>query len=291
MANVKVMTDSVAGIPPELAEEYDITVIPAAHIIYNGTTYIDGVTLNRADAYELIRKDPDKFMTSALSPGYIFEEYRKLSANADDIVHITMSNLLSATFKTAGLAVDMMKNESPKNTIELLDSGSAAGAQGLLVLVAAKAAKAGKSVSEIADIVQKAREKTGGIMMWDTIKYVYRTGRMSKTAAKIASLFKIKPISKITAEGNIELVDRVKKREDGYKKLVKLIKEEAETDSLCFMLMHADCPEWADDFKNDYLKKEFNCLDVIISEYSPVMGYATGPGAIFVGFQPEIDLS
>jgi len=290
MSNVRIMTDSVAGIPENLAEEYQIKVIPAANIIYDGTTYIDGVTLSVPEAYELIKKDPDKFTTSALTPGYILDEYRELSKKSSEIVHITMPLALSATFKTASLAAEMLQKESPQTSIRVIDGKTAASAQGLVVLAAARAAAQGKSLDEVADIVGQVRRKTGGIMMLDTMRYVYRTGRMSKMAARIVSLFKIKPINRMTDEGGLEFVDKVRKREDGYKKLIKLIKQEAGTDSLHFMVMHADAPEIAEEFIK-LLRQEFNCLRVIVSEYSPIMGYAVGRGAIFVGFHPELHLS
>jgi len=284
------MTDSVAGIPKNLAEEYRIKVIPAANIIYNGNTYIDGVTLSVSDAYELIKKDPDRFTTSALTPGYILEEYQQLSTKTKDIFHITLSSALSAGFKTAGLAVEMLNKESPQTNLRVFDSKTVAGAQGLIVLEAAKAAMQGLSLDQVADIAEQTRQKTKGIMMLDTLRYVYRTGRMSKLASRVASLFNIKPINRMTEEGILEFADKVRNRKDGYKKLIELIKVEAKTDSLHFMVMHANAPEMADDFIK-LLRQEFNCLRVLISDYSPVMGYGAGPGALFVGFHPELDLS
>jgi len=284
MEKVKIVTDSVAGISPELAEQYNIAVIPGALINYNGTTYIDGVTLSRADAYELIKKDPDRFTTSAVSPGYILNEYQEIAKQASKIVHITMASVLSANNKTANLAAEMLQKESPQIKIKVLDSKSAAGAQGLIVLEAAKAAAQGKDIDEIETIVQQTREKTGGIMLWDTLRYVYRTGRMSKVAARLISLLNIKPISRITEEGNVDLVERVRKREDGYNRMLEMIKEETAGNPLHCMIMHANSPKWADDF-SALLKKNFDCREIIISEYSPVMGYATGPGAIFIGFR------
>ena len=290
MPDVRVMTDSVAGIPPDLAEKYRIKVIPGALIHYDGKTYIDNVTLSRPEAYELIKKDPDKFTTSALTPGYILDEYRELVKESPHIIHITMAQELSATFQTATMAAQTMQKESPQAQIRVINSKTAAAAQGLVVLGAARAASQGKSLDEISDMVPKIRQKTGGIMMWDTIRYVYRTGRMSKIAARLASLLNIKPISRITDGGSVEMMERVRKRHEGYKRIIAMIKNEMDTDSLRFMIMLADSPGWADDF-NKKLEQEFNCLETIISEYSPVMGYATGPGAIFVGFQPELDLS
>jgi len=288
MSKVLVMTDSVAGIPRNLAEEYQINVVPAANILFDGHTYIDGVTLSTTEAYQLIKKDPDKFTTSALNPGYFFDEYLKLSKKAQGILHITLSGALSANYKTAGLASEMLQKESPQTNLRIFDSKTVAGAQGLIVLAAARAAAQGKSLDDVANITEQVRQKTKGIMMLDTLRYVYRTGRMSKFASRMAALFNIKPINRMTDEGTLEFVDKVRNREAGYQKLIDLIKEEAKTDSLHFMLMHAAAPEMADRFSH-LLRQQFNCLRVLISEYSPVMGYGAGPGAIFVGFHPELD--
>lgn len=289
MSKVLVMTDSVAGIPQNLAEEYQIKVVPAANIIYNGTNYIDGVTLSTSEAYGLIKKDPDRFTTSALSPGYFLDEYRKLSTKTQDILHITLSSAMSANFKTAGLASEMLRKESPQTNLRLFDSRTVAGAQGLIVLAAARAAAQGMDLGKVASIAEQVRQKTKGIMMLDTLRYVYRTGRMSKLASRVASLLSIRPINRMTDEGTLEFVDKVRKREDGYRKLIELIKKEAETDSFHFMIMHAAAPGMAERF-SELLKQQFNCLRVLISEYSPVMGYGAGPGALFVGFHPELDL-
>ncbi|TES88874.1 MAG: DegV family protein, partial [Dehalococcoidia bacterium] len=177
MARVMVMTDSVAGIPRNLAEEYHITVVPAANIIFDGHNYIDGVTLSATEAYQLIKKDPDKFTTSALNPGYFLEEYKKLSQKSTDILHITLSSALSANYKTAGLAGEMLQKKSPKTNLHIFDSKTVAGAEGLIVMAAARAATQGKNLEEVVAIAEKTKEKTRGLMMLDTLRYVYRTGR------------------------------------------------------------------------------------------------------------------
>ena len=288
MARVMVMTDSVAGIPRNLAEEYHITVVPAANIIFDGHNYIDGVTLSATEAYQLIKKDPDKFTTSALNPGYFLEEYQKLSQKSADILHITLSSALSANYKTAGLAGEMLQKESPKTNLRIFDSKTVAGAEGLIVLAAARAATQGKNLEEVVAIAEKTKEKTRGLMMLDTLRYVYRTGRMSKFASRVAALLNIKPINRMTEEGTLEFVDKVRNREAGYQKLIDLIKAEAESNSLHFMLMHAAAPEMAERL-SQLLRQNFDCQRILISEYSPVMGYGSGPGSIFVGFHPDLE--
>jgi len=288
MSRVVVMTDNVACIPQELAEKNQIKVVPTAMIVFGDQTYIEGLTISATEAYELIEKDADRFITSAIAPEYLLDEYRKLSAVSQDILLITIASALSAFFKTASLAADTFRKESPQTTIRILDSRTCAGAQGLIVLAAAKAAEQGMNLDQIASIAEQVRQKTEGFMLLDTLRYIYRTGRMSKTASRIASLLSIRPINRMTDEGTVELVARVRRRQDGYQRLLELIREKAGTDSLHFMVSHAAAPEIAEGF-SQLLKQEFNCLSLITSDYSPVMGYGAGPGALFVGFHPELE--
>ena len=290
MSKVLVMTDTVACIPADLAREHNIKVVPAANIFYDGNEYVEGVTLSAIEAYQLIKRDPDGFVTSAITPSYRFEEYLKFSAESDNIFFVTLSSALSAGSKTAQLAVELLKEKSPQTTIRVFDSKTVGGAEGLITLVAAKAAAKGMNLDDVAIIAEKARKQTQGIMMLDTLRYVYRTGRMSKMGSRIAAMFNIKPINKITEEGKVEMVDRTRNRDDGLEILIQLIKDYAKTDNLHFLVSHSDALDVANQF-GDMLKQKFNCLSLIISDYSPVMGYGAGPGAIFVGFQPEIDLS
>jgi DegV family protein with EDD domain len=290
MSKVIIMTDTVACIPPNIAAEYQIIIVPAAHIHYGNKSYIDGVTLSAASAYKLIKKDPDRFVTSAITPAYLLEELKKVSKKADNILFITLSSALSAASKTAMLAAELLKEESTKTSVRIFDSKTVAGAQGLIVIAAAKAAAKGLNLNEAADFAEKARQQTYGLMMLDTLRYVYRTGRMSKLGSKIASMFNIKPINKVNEEGKIEMVDRTRNREHGLERLIELIKETTPINALHFFVSHADDADLAKQFSK-MLKEHFNCLSLVVSDYSPVMGYGAGPGAIFVGFQPEIDLS
>jgi DegV family protein with EDD domain len=288
MSRVKVMTDTVSGISAELARKFGITVVPAANIVYDGQFFPDGVGISPQEAYRLLEQDADKFSASTLNPGYLLDIYREVSKESDSILFISFSYAFSAAGKIAALAADLLRQESPQVDIRVVDSKTAAGAQGLLAIAAAKAAARGMDLDRVIELTQRMRSKTVGLMMLDTLRYVYRTGRMSKTASRIASFFNIKPINRMTDEGTMELVDRVRKREDGYRKLMGLIKKEAKTDALHFMVSHASAPQMGETV-TEMLRQNFNCLSLHLTEYSPIMGYAAGPGCIFIGFQPEMD--
>jgi len=289
MAKVLVIVDSVSGMSQELAKQYAIKIVPAVNINIDGKLYLDGVDITPAEAYRLIQKNPDKFTANTLSPGYLLERFKEISKEADKAVFITFAGVLSTTNKIVNMAADLAKKELPQMDIRVIDSKTAAGAQGLLAIAAAKAAAAGLSLDQVVTFITEARPKIGGIMLLDTLRYVYRTGRMSKTAALLASLLQIKPINRIKQDGNFEVLDKVRKRQDGYNRLIELIKQDAGTDSLHFMVSHSNAPEIAEEFVQ-LLKSHFNCLSMAITEYSPIMGYSSGPRCLFAGYHPELKL-
>jgi DegV family protein with EDD domain len=289
MQKVLIMTDTVACIPKDLADEYQIKVVPAALISFNGYEYIEGVTLSATEAYQLITKDPDRFVTSPPTPAHLVEEYSKIATETQDILFITLSSALSAVSKVAGLAADIMHERSPQIRIKIFDSKSCAGGEGLVVMAAAKAAKKGMELEQLVDVAEKVRQHTKSLMILDTLRYIYRTGRLSKEDAHKAAEANIKPINRVADNGTVEFVDSVTDREVGYNRLIELIQQEAGTKSLHFMLNHAAAPDMVEVFRG-MLKNNFDCLSLTVSDYSPVMGYGAGPGALFVAFHPELDL-
>jgi DegV family protein with EDD domain len=287
MANVLIMTDTVSGLSSELARQYGIEVVPGANILFEGRTYPDGVGITASEAYKLLQKNPDKFSTATLNPSYLLELYRNITREHQEIVFMTLPAILSAANKIATMAADLLKKERPEVNIKVIDSKTVATPQGMLAIATAKAAKKGLNIEQIVAYVDEIRPKIGGLMLLDTLKYVYRTGRYSKTQAMIANLLQIKPINRVNADGSMEVVDKVRKRQDGYKRLIELIKQEAPTNELHFMVSHSAAPEIADEFIG-ILKNEFKCLSMAVTEYSPIMGYASGPRCLFVGFHPEL---
>jgi DegV family protein with EDD domain len=287
MANVLIMTDTVSGLSGDLARQHGIEVVPAANIVFEGRSYPDGVGITPGEAYKYLQKNPDKFSTATLNPSYLLDLYRNISKEHKEIVFMTIPTLLSAANKIANMAADLLKKEQPAVQLKVIDAKSVACPQGMLAIATARAAKKGLSIEQIVEYVNETRPKIGGLMLLDTLKYVYRTGRYSKTSAMIATLLQIKPINRVNLDGSMEVVDKVRKRQDGYKKLIELIKKEAGANELHFMVSHSDAPEIADEFIH-ILQSEFKCLSMATTEYSPIMGYASGPRCLFVGFHPEL---
>jgi len=288
MSKVTVMTDRVAGIPPELADEYNIKMVPTASIVYDGHIYLEGSTINAMQAYDLLREDPDKFTTAAMSPAFLLDAYRELSKTSQEILFITISSALSALSRSANMAVDLLREESPEARIRVMDSRNAGSGQGLVVMAAARAAAMGMDLEQVTRIAEQARQKTGTLILLDTIRYIYRAGRAPKLVSVVGSMLGVKPLSRMSDAGELNPAGVSRTRKGGVKRMLGMIREDAGTDALHFMVMHASAPELAEKL-SEQIKREFHCLSMVISEFSPVMGYATGPGTLIVGFHPELD--
>jgi DegV family protein with EDD domain len=288
MAKVLVVTDTVACLPKALADEHGIRVVPASQMTYDGKTYVEGLNISARLAYDIIRKGPESFITAAVTPGILLGEFRAIAKEHNSILFITISSALGAVSQAATVVADTFRKELPNVEMQIVDSKTCAGAEGLIVLAAAKAAKKGLGLKMVADVAVHVRGKTGGFIYFDTLRYTHRTGLMSKQVARAASLLNIKQVSRMSDRGTMEPVEKVRTRADGINKIAELIKKEADTDTLHFMVSHADAPEAAQEMV-DQLQKDFKCLSMIVSDYSPGLGCSSGPGAMFVGFHPELN--
>ena len=289
MSNVLVMTDTTACLPKDIADKHGIKIVPASQITCEGKTYTEGVTISARQAYDIIKKDPDSFCTAAITPGILLEGFRKLAKEHPLIFFVTISSGLSAVAQSANVAADLLKEEFPDSRVLAFDSKTVAGAEGMIAIEMAKLAVKGRGLDELARAATEMRKKTGGVLMLETVGYTYRSGRMTKTEAIETAKSNIKPVNRMSDAGVMEFAELTTDRIEGLKKMIGVVKKDAGTDALHFMVSHADAPDTAQ-LLVDLLKKEFKCLSMIVSDYSPVMGYSTGPGAIFIGFHPELSL-
>jgi DegV family protein with EDD domain len=281
---VAVVTDSISCLTRELVQRYEIEVIPV-NFYAEGKIYKDWVDVTPSEAYELFLKDPESFKTSSVYPIDCLKAYRKVSQRAQEIVCVTVSAGLSAVYTVVNQAKEQIKAELPQLKIEMVDSKTATAAEGFVALAAARTAAAGKSLAEAVVAAEEVRKKVTVLAMLDTIRHVYRSGRIPKVAAQAASVLNIKPILSIS-QGGIRFEGAVRSRERGIKRMLKTLKTKAGQKPLHIAVMHAYALEEAQKLM-ERLRSEFNCVELWLTEFSPVMGYATGTGTIGFAFYVE----
>jgi DegV family protein with EDD domain len=283
MPKVAVVTDSIACLTREFTEQYDIEIIPINFYV-NGNLYRDWVDITPTAAYELFLKDPDSFKSSPPAPDECLQAFRKVSQRAENILCITVSLGLSALYNVTLEAKEIMKTEQPHLTIEILDSKSATPSEGMIALAAARAAAENKELPEVIRAAEKVRDKVNTYVLLDTMRHVYRSGRVPKIASQIGSVLNIRPILSVSEVVHFNSV--VRNRKQGIERIIQMMREKTGDKPVRAAVMHAYALDEAEKLK-ERVTAEFNCLELWLSEFSPVMGYACGTGTVGVAFYIE----
>ncbi len=235
-----------------------------------------------SEAYKLLLQDPERFNTSPASPGHYLEAYREASKRAKNILCITLSSKLSTGYQMACVAKEQAKTEIPEICIEVMDSQNVIAAEGFIALAAARAAAEGKDLLQVVKAAGEVRDKVTFVAFLGTIRHVYRTGRIPKIASQIGSMLNVRPI--LTSSGGlIHFKGVARNREQGVSRLLDILRDNVGQNPVHVAVMHAFAPEEAERLK-ERVSSGFNCTELFITEFSPVMGYATGTGTLGLAF-------
>ena len=285
MKKVAIVTDTTACIPQEQVARYDIEVVPV-QLIFEDKAYRDGIDISPTEFYALLRQANKPPTTSASSPDPYLEAYHKASQKAKSILCLTEPSGFSAMFNSALVARQMAKSTLPNVTIEVLDCTTAAAGQGLVALAAAKAAASGKNLNEVMETAKNIMERVSLFATLDTLHYLVKSGRVPQAAALVNSLLKIKPIFTLNhAEARTVALPRT--IPSAMKRMLKMMeKKVVKGQPLLVAVMHADAPDKAVVLRNR-IASQFDCAELFITEFTPVMGGHTGPGLLGVAFYSE----
>jgi len=284
MANkVAIITDSIACLPPEVVRQYQLRILPI-NLYFEDKVYKDWVDIAPAEAYELFLKNPKHFATSAPSPMDCLEAYREVSKRVKNILCITVSSKLSMVYQSTRIAAEQARDELPGVTIEVLDSQTATAAEGFIALAAARAAAEGKGLAEVVKVAEEVKDNVRVFVLLNTVRYVYRSGRIPKVAARVGSVLNIRPI--FTISGVVRFAGVVRSRERGIERMIKAVRNKVRLNPVHVAVMHAYAPDEAEKLK-ERVSTEFNCVELFITEFSPVMGYACGTGTLGIAFYLE----
>ena len=137
MNKVAIVCDTIASLPQELIQEYDIRLVPL-HIIFRGKDYRDRVDITPSDIYKLMRGSKELPTSSGPTPEEFLEAFQEASRKASGLACILVSSALSPmTHNSAAHAKEMFTQRLPNFPIEIIDSRTVAGAFELIVLSAA----------------------------------------------------------------------------------------------------------------------------------------------------------
>jgi DegV family protein with EDD domain len=286
MSDIAVVADSLACLPKEMVDRYGIKIVPV-NIEYDGKIYRDGVDIDAGEAYKLLDRAPEYWRSSAASPIEFAELYRELAKEVRNILVINLSSKLSMFFESALNAVEMVHEEFPDLNIEVINSETVTSAQGFIVLAAARAAALGKSFKEVVEQAYRVKEQVHFIALLETMRFVYRTGRIPKVAAYLGSMLSVKPI--LTASGGaIHIATATRTKAAGVDKMLQMMTNHVGTTAPVHVaIMHADALQEAEQLK-ERIAHQYNCAELFIADFTPVMGYATGRGTLALAYHEAL---
>jgi DegV family protein with EDD domain len=285
MKRVAVMTDTVASVPPNIAREYGIKVIPF-HVIMDGKSYIE-TEIDKDQFYGRLRQKENLPTTSAPSVGEYLEAYQELSQRAEAILHISMTSRFTMAYGAATAAKELARERLPKTTTEIVDSQTVESSELLIVLEAARAAQQGKSLDEVIQIVNNMIPRVNQLSTRDTLFYLDRLGRIfeAKSWAEAESKNSFRAIVEIDAStgGITKPVARAKTKTQIMNKMVSIAGERAGGKKLHAAIAHANAPRDAERLKQLVLA-QLQCDEFYVVDVPPVAATQNGQGLIEFGF-------
>ncbi len=279
---IKIITDSASDIT--VSNREDLIILPIT-ITFHGTEYQDGINLSHKEFYEKIIESEELPTTSQISP-YTFEEaIRRVLADGDEPVIITLSGKLSGTYQNAFVAASEFEEK-----VYVIDSENVAVGQHALVEYALRLKDEGLDAASIAEELNKSKKRIHTIALLDTLEYLKKGGRISKAAAFTGSVLSIKPVVGVV-NGEVAVLGKARGAKHGNNLLIEQI-------GLCggidfekpFSLGYTGSDDTLIKQYIEYSKSiwEGHTDELPISTIGGTIGTHVGPGAVAVAFfSPE----
>jgi DegV family protein with EDD domain len=279
--SVAIVSDTCHYLPRSVLTEHEIHEV-SLYVHWGAEAQRESEISDYGAYYERLRTATTLPTTSQPSIGDFLAVYEPLLDAGRDIVSIHLAGGMSGTVRAAEQARDSLGDRA--GSVHVVDSATACGGEGLVVLAAAGAARAGKDGASVA---QHARDARAQLKMWfaiDTLEYLRRGGRIGGAQAWLGAALKIKPI--LTVESEITPIERVRTSGRAFERMVDLLRSRHEDGADAYMVQHIQAPAEAEALAARG-KEIFGCEPLVISEIGPVIGTHVGPGLLGAGGLPK----
>ncbi len=273
----RIIIDSTADLTPELKSR--VNTVPLT-VRFGEEEFIDGISIDKLKFYEKLIETDTIPTTSQATPDAFIKEFQKAKDAGEEAVVITLSSKLSGTYQSALIAAEEFDN------IYIVDSMSAAIGTGILIERALKLLDEGKSAKEIAETLEKEKENVLVVALIDTLEYLKKGGRISKTVAVVGGMLNIKPVVSID-QGEINILGKARGSKMGNNLLVEEINKAGGVDFTKPVLMgytgisDALLLKYIEDSRHIW---EGNLKEIRYEIVGSVIGTHAGPGAVAVAF-------
>lgn len=275
MERIKIITDSTADLPREICEKYDIEVLPLL-INFGEESYLDGLEISSDEVFERIKSDNVLPTTAQVTPNRFVEAYEKYLSKGYKIISIHMSSVMSGTYQSACIAKDTLESKD----IVVIDSQNVTAALGILVLKAAKLIEKGYGIIKLEEELNGVKNNINLSVYFESLEYLVRGGRISKTAGIVGGILGIKLILEIK-DGIMSVKDKIRGNKKAIKRIISDLENVNFDDEVPVLLIDVKNLEVKNALK-DYM--EDNNIKFIECPVGPTVCIHSGPGCCGVAF-------
>lgn len=215
---IRIITDTSSDFDPQMLRRQGIGLVSMT-INAGGKSYADGVDLARTDFYDMLLSDTLVPKTSQPSPQDFLDLFEQTRANGDDAIAILISSALSGTVQSASTAKELCGGDG----IYIVDSLCATAGIQYMVQDARRMADAGADAPSIVAHLESLRSRIRVFLGLDTLKYLYRGGRLSRVEAGIGTLTGVRPLLALTRQGTLEVCAKCIGGKKALKRLTEII--------------------------------------------------------------------
>ena len=262
----------------EWLEERNVPVIPLKYTI-DGQEYTDMYGLSDKEFFQKLREGKMS-VTSQINPEEAKEMLEPYVKEGKDVLHLAFSSALSGTCNSMKIAAEELQEEYPEAKVIVVDTLCACMGEAMLLYYALKQKEAGKTIEEVAQWVEENKLHVCHNVTVDDLFYLHRGGRVSKTAAVLGTMVKVKPIIHMDDNGALQVIGKERGRKKSLHKIVDMAVERSKGwDNEIIMITHGDCLEDAE-YVAKLVREKMGVENVFIHNIGTVIGSHTGPGVV-----------
>jgi len=277
---VKIITDSTADLSPQVARELGITVVPV-YLRFGEKVYRDGIDMGHDEFYRKLAEGSAQPATSQPTPADFADAYKKLSKESDEMVSIHVTSKLSGTCNAALQGSRELVKSGCR--IEVMDSLSTSMGLGMIAMAAARLAGAGESLQAVTDEVREVIPRIRLFGVFDTLKYMLRSGRIGKAKALLGNVLNVKPLLTMR-DGELLPAGLARTRSRGMDRLFGLLKNALNIQEMA--IVHSTTPDEAASLK-ERITSVFDRKGIHIARLGPALGVHGGPGALILALREK----
>lgn len=278
----KIITDSATDLPKEIIDKYQLHVIPTP-VTIDGTDYFDGKTIFPEEFYR-IQADGADIKTYHINQYMFRENFEPYAKAVDEVLYLCFSTGIAGTFNAANLAKEELLEEYPDFKLTILDTKCASLGFGLVVEKVLRMQENGAPKELIIEAAQYFCDHMEHIVTVETLEYLYKGGRLSRTSAVLGGVLDVKPIIEVNDEGALVAFEKVRGRHKSLKRCVELVGERGvELDKQIIGVVHGNDPKTCEQVC-EVLMEKYHCRGIIKSWVGCAIGAHTGPGIIGIVF-------